>query len=290
MTNSRELSRLRKLYDDIDSHYKALLVQGVKGEHYSVARVPDLVHKIPWDIVLNIRRSKEINHEWTIGEFLEQLWKELIIRSAMEVRDHPMVERKRKGKLLLVNSTSCMYCLGTHMSKDCTQIAEVKKRKEILRKCRRCFKCLRKGHVVKNCRGKHQCDSCENSDHHVSICNPETSTNLLVTEKEAMAFQTVQAKINIPGKPSVPCRMLLDAGSDKTCIVKRLANKLQGRPIRHDIKMLDTVHGSKNHRYAIYHLEVRNMQGEFQFITEAATLSKLTTVSNARPEVVQQKF
>ena len=32
------------------------------------------------------------------------------------------------------------------------------------------------------------------------------------------------------------------------------------------------------------------MQGEIQFKTEAATLSKLTTVSNARPEVVQQNF
>jgi len=124
----------------------------------------------------------------------------------------------------------------------------------------------------------------------VSICNPETATNLHVTEKGAIAFQTVQAKINIPGKPSVPCRMLLDTGSDKTYMVQRIANKLQGRPIRHEIKMLDTVHGSKSHRCAIYHLEVRNMQGEFQFNTEAATLSKLTTVSNARPEVVQQKF
>ena len=51
---------------------------------------------IPWDIVLNIRRSKEINHEWIIGEFLEQLWKELVIRSATEVRYHPIVERKRE--------------------------------------------------------------------------------------------------------------------------------------------------------------------------------------------------
>jgi len=84
--------------------------------------------------------------------------------------------------------------------------------------------------------------------------------------------------------------MLLDTGSDKTYMVQRIANKLQGRPIRHDIKMLDTVHGSKSHRCAIYHLEVRNMQGEFQFNTEAATLSKLTTVSNARPEVVQQNL
>ena len=32
------------------------------------------------------------------------------------------------------------------------------------------------------------------------------------------------------------------------------------------------------------------MDGEVKFTTEAATLSKLTTVRNARPEVVQQRF
>eukprot|EP00794_Sanderia_malayensis_P016438 gene16438-18073_t len=277
VTNSRELNKLRKLYDDIDSHYKALLVLGVQGEHYSVAIVPDLMRKIPWDIVINIRRSKEINHEWTIAEFLEQLWKELVIRSANEVNDQSAFERKREGKLLSVNSTSCVYCLGEHQSKDCTQIVDVNKRKATLRKYKRCFKCLRKGHVVKNCRDRGQCDKCKKSGHHVSICNPEettvtTTTNLHVTEKGAIAFQTVQARISVPGKPSVQCRMLLDTGSDKTYMLQKVANQLQARPVRYETKILDTVHGSKIHKCAIYDLEVRDMDGKIQFTTEAGTL------------------
>ena len=73
-----------------------------------------------------------------------------------------------------------------------------------------------------------------------------------------MAYLTVQAQINIPGKNPVPCRMLLD---------------MQGKPFQHGAKVLDTVHSSNIHRYAIYRLEVRNMQGEIQFDTETVTLS-----------------
>eukprot|EP00794_Sanderia_malayensis_P006640 gene6640-7388_t len=226
VTNSRELNKLRKLYDDVDSHYKALLVLGVQGEHYSVAIVPDLMPKIPWDMVINTRRSKEINHESTITEFLEQLWKELVIRSANEVNDQSAFERKRERKLLSVNSTSCVYCLGEHRSKDCTQIVDVNKKKATSRKYKRCFKCLRKGHVARNCRDRGQCGKCKKSGHHVSICNPEettvtTTTNLHVTKKGAIPFQTVQARISVPGKPSVQCRMLLDTGSDRTYMLQK---------------------------------------------------------------------
>ena len=124
----------------------------------------------------------------------------------------------------------------------------------------------------------------------MSICKEEKVTNLHVTAKGAIAYQTVQAKINVPGKRPVPCRMLLDTGSDKTYLVQKVADKLNGKPIRHETKILDTVHGSRSHRCAVYDLEVRNMDGEVKFTTEAATLSKLTTVRNARPEVVQQRF
>ncbi len=161
----------------------------------------------------------------------------MVIRSANEVSDQSAVERKREGRLLSVNSISCVYCLGEHLSKDCSQIVEVNKRKEVLRKYKRCFKCLKKGHVIKNCRDKKNCDKCKKSGHHISICNPApeqatTTTNLHVTKKGAIAFQTVQAKINVPGKPSVLCRLLLDTGSYKT-VPQRVANQLQGKLVRY---------------------------------------------------------
>ena len=72
--------------------------------------------------------------------------------------------------------------------------------------------------------------------------------------------------------------------------MQKIVDKLKGKPVRHETKIIDIIHGSKIYRRTIYGLEVRNMQGEIQFKSEATTLSKLTTVSNARPEVVQQNF
>ena len=92
------------------------------------------------------------------------------------------------------------------------------------------------------------------------------------------------------GKDSVPCRMLLDTGSDRTYLVQKIAEKLKGKPIRHETVILDSIHGNKSHRCGICNLEIRNMEGEAKLTTEAAMLSRLTTVKDARPEVVQQRF
>ena len=144
--------------------------------------------------------------------------------------------------------------------------------------------------MQRKCKEKRACEKCKKTGHHTSICMEDATPNLHVTTKGAIAYQTVQAKINIPGKDSVPCRMPLDTGSDKTYLVQKIAEKLKGKSIRHETVILDTIHGNKSHRCGICNLEIRNMEGEVKITTEAATLSRLTTVKNARPEVAQQRF
>ena len=85
VTHPRDLNKSRSLYDEVDSHNKALSLLGIPGEHYSVAMLPELMRKLPRDIAINIRRSKEVNREWKIDEFLEQFWQELVLRSAQLV-------------------------------------------------------------------------------------------------------------------------------------------------------------------------------------------------------------
>ena len=82
VSNPRYMNKLRNLYVVEDSHYKALSVLGVPAEHYSIAVLPELMRKLPWDIAINIRHAKEVNHEWKIDEFLEQFWQESVLRSA----------------------------------------------------------------------------------------------------------------------------------------------------------------------------------------------------------------
>ena len=108
--------------------------------------------------------------------------------------------------------------------------------------------------------------------------------------KGAIAYQTVQAKANIPGKPEVKYRMLLDTGCDRTYIHQSFADKLGGKPVRFERKVSDTVHGDKVRRCAIYNLEVKDLKGVLQCTTEAVTLSKLTSVRNVRQKILKERY
>ena len=123
----------------------------------------------------------------------------------------------------------------------------------------------------------------------MSICK-ETATHRHFGVKGAITYQTVQAKVNMSGKPEVKCRMLLDTWCDRRYIHQYFSDKTGGKPIRFERKILDTVHGNKVHRCAIYNLEVKDLKGVLQCTTEAATLSKLTSVRNVRPKILKDQY
>ena len=77
------------------------------------------------------------------------------------------------------------------------------------------------------------------------ICEKEESSvpNMHVVTPGGIAYQTVLAKVNFKGKPSITCRCLLDTGCDKTYMLQKTANLLKSKPLTQDKKVLDTVHG-----------------------------------------------
>ena len=85
------------------------------------------------------RKSEEKSRTWTTGQSL--------------------LVRKKDG---------CAYCLGDHKPGSCEKITTVTKRKEILRRYKRCFGCLRKGHTTRDCKSKKACE-CGKGDHHKSL-------------------------------------------------------------------------------------------------------------------------
>ncbi len=145
--NGRELGKLRKFYDHVDTHYKALSVLGINSESYAVAIMPDLMKKLPRDIVISIKRAKDVHHEWSMAEFFEVFWQELMLRGVHDSHEgeREVPRQVNRGKSFHISNKRCAYCLEEHESKDCKKVTEIDERKKIVSKYKRCLYMLEKG-------------------------------------------------------------------------------------------------------------------------------------------------
>ena len=110
--NSIDLFKLRKFHEDVEGHYKALTVVGVNCDSYFMAVMPDLMKKLPREIVLSIKRMKDVRHDWKLGEFLDALWEELQFRGSSEQMlssNKEGIKEPIKGRALAVSTRSCAY-------------------------------------------------------------------------------------------------------------------------------------------------------------------------------------
>ena len=61
---------------------------------------------------------------------------------------------------LLKSTIFCVFCKQLHPSYKSRKVTDTSQRKSILRKNGRCFLCLEKGHLMKNCSINYQCNKC----------------------------------------------------------------------------------------------------------------------------------
>ena len=66
-------------------------------------------------------------------------------------------------------TVSCTYCRKSHPSAKCQAVSDISARRNLLRKQGRCFLCLRKNHLARDCTSPSKCLNCSQL-HHVSIC------------------------------------------------------------------------------------------------------------------------
>ena len=70
------------------------------------------------------------------------------------------------------NKTNCcVFCeKDDHKPQNCEIISKIEDRKSILKRSGRCFLCLRKGHMIRNCPAKFSCFNCKRR-HHMTTCD-----------------------------------------------------------------------------------------------------------------------
>ena len=215
ITSNEDLQQLRRLYDKTECTVRSLRGIGITTEHYSVFLTPIIMKKIPPELRLLL--SRKLSNEWDLNGLLKALGEELALRekcafassesASGTTKSKPNVNRGLFGNsqpstsaTLMVNNEKqggrnysgvpfCLFCGNKHYSSSCMTVTDPNARKKIIREKRRCFVCLRGGHISRDCRSTSKCFRCQGK-HHVSICGSHADFRA-VDNTAARSFATL---------------------------------------------------------------------------------------------------
>ena len=274
VASDSNLKRLRELYDQVEAHIRALQAIGVESESYGKLLIPLLMEKLPANLRLIISRSID-KEEWDLDVLLRAFDSEIEARERCELigsnLSEPVVTpvKSNVGRFIkgrsdpstasaLVTqseerSVSCTYCRQRHPSARCTTITDIGARRNLLKQQGRCFLCLRRGHLARNCPSSSTCHDCSGK-HHVSICgiakcttarqeggsaiSTEVSGRREVQERKSLTTVYVDSNTSVLLQTAIgevssvnqlhtglTMRILFDSGSQRSYMTEHARNK-----------------------------------------------------------------
>lgn len=150
----------------------------------------------------------------------------------------------------------CIFCEGPHWNNNCNKYETAEQRSSRIRELKRCFKCLKAGHLSNECRTGIKCKNCR-GPHNALLCFKESRVDMSISNNANASAVTnsITQPMDLPSEPmAVNCvpnsneRALLmcrkvkivadkgdvheaiaffDVGSEISFITKKLATKLQ---------------------------------------------------------------
>lgn len=289
VSSSTDVAKLRQMYDKIETHVRGLQALQVPTESYGSLLIPVLMNKIPDDIRILVARQIK-DGEWSLDEILRLLGDEIKNRERCEgIKAIDISENREKNNAShrfrkdpptlsalfteeKETTINCTFCKQRHPTASCQVVTNKAARKQILMKQGRCFKCLRRNHVVRNCRSNYSCQKCAGK-HHVSICDSEEQqrkTDLgaspeqkpeqgsgsqpsgkkinagYVGSRNSVLLQTAQAYIGKEEPTSgVRVRVIFDSGSQKSFIKASVRDQLKLPTITKETLVINTFGNGK---------------------------------------------
>ena len=269
---TNQTGSLRQCFDAIECHLRSLEAVGENVNHrYFVAIISE---KLPLKVLYQLRMLKSDDEEWTVSKLRHLLGKHItalemaggesriaqaqvrpISRYPLREGGHSYYPRPTAGGLLAGNTRNLsgskqhpvlmkyIYCGQTHWSDECSKFTTLQARKDKLKGS--CYKCLQRGHLLKDCKRDRPCAHCNKPSHHRSLCpkllephpdaTPESQNvsnvtdakEMLLTSGSQVQMQTATSTIkNLSGSSSTSVRLILDSGSQKTYVTEKLAKDL----------------------------------------------------------------
>ena len=323
--NEDDVIRLRKFRDQIEANFRGLEALSVDQGTYSKIVVPVLVEKLPKQLKFSMVRSRRKSVlEWSLDELIAELDLELEVRENhaefVKISGRPNKQEEAPRQLTRwkgPNTASalftpegkqkCVYCTGDHKPNECTNHTDPEDRKSILKKCFRCFICLKANHRSFECRSKLRCPQCK-AKHHVSICssmpfkqeNKDAPANKLspnapawvgsMCSGDSVALQTALAKVN--DKKGCNVRVLFDSGSHRSFISAKAVENLGLRPVRREnlsIKAFGCRETDDSMRDVV-EFYLLPLMGEKRVKVSCYVVDNITSIANIHVEKVKKLY
>ena len=172
---------IQRTWDNaVEKNLRQLEAQGeaINGQRMLIQL---LMSKFLTDVVFQLEKSKEPTDSWTM-ETLRKAISQYVavqenvyhhttsVRSQQKSANHQQVpvyrygintrghSDQQQGSTDVFSNLSenrklrpCIFCKGEHYNDECDRIATALERKQKLSQQRRCFICLKQGHVMKDC-------------------------------------------------------------------------------------------------------------------------------------------
>ena len=311
--SENETGRLRKLYDQTETHHRGLKALGVDETSYSSIVVPSLIEKLPKTLRLTLTRGRK-HMEWSTTEFLPALLDEVELREAhLEMKDETKERKQRRypgtahALLAKYDDGKCPFCLEKHKAEDCQKIKDVGIRKSLIRKYFRCFVCLKNGHRAIECKNcKNACSKC-NGNHHVALCEGvkegnvrdsnvtavvSSSTSMHVGTEDRVVLQTAQGIVKGSRESGERVRVLFDTGSHRTFVSAKVVDKVRPQVVRQDMMNICTFGNNSQGRSLrdVVVLDVLPISGGDRIKVEAYVVDEITNVKNEHLEVAKLQY
>ena len=219
--------------------------------------------KIPEGIRLLVGREIK-DGEWNLSEILKLLRNEVESRercegvNALGLKEKPYSPEDRRNNWKLEppsaaglfvknqssNATLCTFCKQQHPTASCHVVTDKMARKECLKKQGRCFICLRKSHLARDCRSKIRCEvepptteTMANRQTNVNSGNatsrqfpPAQASTFHVGSQDSILLQTAQVLIRdknaADASTGTRARVIFDSGSQKSYITQHARDQL----------------------------------------------------------------